>query len=95
MADKAAKALEHIRRHGPTEPGVPDLIFPWTPGGQPGAIELKTGRGRLSDDQKAWRGVLVASGWRWDLARSVDDAVRVLRGWGFVIRLTPGGPINP
>lgn len=48
-------------------------------GGRFLAIEVKVGRDRLSEAQKAWGRSIVRSGGLWCEARSVDDAMALVR----------------
>lgn len=64
--------------------GAPDwLCFAsraYRTGGHIGlALEFKSpdGSGRLSDDQRLWRGKLEAEGWRYEIVTSADEAWRV------------------
>jgi len=61
--------------------GVPDLCFV-LPGGRFAGLELKSKKGNLSPDQKAFRDAVTAiQGW-WSVAHSFDDAWRTLADWG-------------
>ena len=71
-------------------PGVPDLAF-ILPGGRAGFIELKAGRGTLSDDQKAFRINALTQGAFWAEARSISEVERILRGWGVALQASVGG----
>jgi hypothetical protein len=58
--------------------GWPDfLIFP--KGGAPIALEAKEGTGRQSPEQKAWQSVLEASGIRYFVVHSVEEAAKIVR----------------
>lgn len=58
--------------------GVPDLLL-WTPHGRSFGIELKAGRGKLSDVQVLWRSTLESLGHRVYVCWSVDEVEAVLR----------------
>lgn len=58
--------------------GVPDLII-WTPEGHSFAIELKAGRGSLSDAQVLFRSTLESLGHRVYVAWSLDEVEAALR----------------
>jgi hypothetical protein len=58
--------------------GVPDLLL-WTPFGRSFGIELKAGRGKLSDVQVLWRSTLESLGHRVYVCWSVDEVEAVLR----------------
>lgn len=64
------------------QPGSPDLIGSVTVDGVAIAlgIEVKTATGRVSDLQRAWLAAHRALGWRCGVARSVDDALAIVRG---------------
>lgn len=64
------------------QPGSPDLMGSVTVNGVAIAlgIEVKTHTGRVSDLQRAWLAAHRALGWRCGVARSVDDALAIVRG---------------
>ena len=47
--------------------------------GQHIEIEIKTGSGRLSKAQQNWRDLCLTCGVKWCLARSVDDALNLIK----------------
>lgn len=49
-----------------------------------GLIELKTEKGVLSDDQKAFRRLLIRNGISYAVTYGRDEPVAVLEGWGIV-----------
>jgi hypothetical protein len=57
------------------EAGAPDLFVIWSDGPEPRVlfIECKTEKGRLSDEQKAWREDATRYGHDYLVARSLDD----------------------
>lgn len=63
--------------------GVADLTVLWSDG-QAGFIELKAGKGRLQDTQKAFRGALAERGHRWAECRSLEDVETTLKQWGAI-----------
>jgi len=64
--------------------GVADLAFV-LPGGSAAYLELKAGRdGRQSTEQKQFEADVIAAGARYALARTIDDALAVLKGWGAI-----------
>lgn len=65
-----------VFRCGPV--GMADIVGIVGPRGRFVAIELKTGRGMLSDDQKRWHALVLAQGGIAIVARSVDDAMRAI-----------------
>jgi hypothetical protein len=64
--------------------GVPDLlVWPYRPGAleaAPRFIELKVGKGKLRASQRYWRMGAELRGIRVATARSLDEALEVLRG---------------
>lgn len=63
--------------------GVADLCFMWEDG-QSGYLEMKTRTGSLRVEQQGFRAICNRLGHRWAMARSVDEALDVLRGWGLL-----------
>ena len=62
-------------------PGVADLHF-CLPGGKLACLELKSKKGQLSPEQKAFRDTITAlQGW-WGVAHSIDEAMGILAAWG-------------
>ena len=59
--------------------GFPDLIIFWR--GHVWAMEVKAEKGRVSPDQEAVGGAMVANGVRWAVVRSVDDARACVAAW--------------
>lgn len=66
--------------------GVPDYIF-WLPNGRTAFLELKVGKGRLSPEQTAFMDAMVGRGHVYQVARSGQEAVEILRGWGILERI--------
>lgn len=60
--------------------GTPDLCF-MLPAGKVGWLEMKTVKGQLSPEQKRFRDIAQQLGHLWAMAKSVDDAIRVLTEW--------------
>lgn len=58
--------------------GVPDLLV-WTPHSRSFGIELKAGRGKLSDVQVLWKSTLESLGHRVYVCWSIDEVEAVLR----------------
>ena len=66
-----------------TRPGVAD--FPLVlPGGRAAFLELKRAKGRLSPAQLEFRSACLTAGAVYEVARSTDEAIEVLRSWGAV-----------
>jgi len=61
--------------------GTPD-IFVCLPGGKIAWLEMKAAKGRLSEDQIAFRDRVLSLGHLWAMARSVDEAIEHLTDWG-------------
>jgi hypothetical protein len=64
-------------------PGWPDIML-LSPLGLFHALELKNGNKPLSTAQEAFRDACVARRVPWAVARSVDEALRVLTRWGAI-----------
>ena len=62
--------------------GWPDLTF--IAGGRAYGLELKTAKGRLTPPQAIAHDRLKEAGMKVEIARSVEEAVAVLRGWNLV-----------
>ena len=54
------------------------------PGGRAAFLELKSPTGSLSPAQGEVRAACLAAGAVYEVARSTDEAIEVLRGWGAV-----------
>lgn len=65
--------------------GVPDLALV-LPKGQAAFIEVKSGVGKLSPDQRAFRMRLISMGVPCATCRSVDDVRLALRQWSVATR---------
>ena len=61
--------------------GWPDFIL-ISPAGTTYWLELKRGPARLTRDQEAFAATMQARGVPWAVARSTEEAIRVLRLWG-------------
>lgn len=61
--------------------GVADLCLHWREG-RTGYLEIKAGRGRLSEGQIVFAQDCEAVGISWACVRSLDEAVGVLKRWG-------------
>ena len=71
--------LAHPRAVRLAAPGVSDLIG-WASGGRFAAVEVKTSRGRATQEQLAFLELVQRSGGVAGIARSVADADRILSG---------------
>ena len=59
--------------------GFPDLVLPVRAGDAPGLVlEMKSATGKLSPEQIEWKAHFLAQGWRFELARSAQEARTVL-----------------
>jgi hypothetical protein len=80
----------HAQALAGLKPGVPDcLIFtppPTNPSARGLAIELKAVDGRLSDAQSEWIDKLSALGWVTAVAYGADDAIGIVRSYGYESR---------
>jgi hypothetical protein len=63
--------------------GVPDLAFVLADG-RAAFLEIKTAKGRLTPEQAAFRDACLRGAVPWDIARSVEDAHRILSAWGAI-----------
>ena len=63
--------------------GVVDLIIS-QPGGVMRYLELKTRRGIVSKEQTAFMSAMEANGHDTAVVRSLEEAARVLEGWGVI-----------
>ena len=69
----------HLKAGG-VKPGVPDLLLPVPCGQYQGlAIEFKAGRNKTTDAQDFWLNGLAKSGYLTGVARSVDEAISLIR----------------
>lgn len=64
-------------------PGVSDLVFDIA-GQAPLYLELKTRRGRQSEAQQEFQREVQAIGRRYEIANSIDEAVRILQDYGIL-----------
>jgi hypothetical protein len=62
-------------------PGAPDLLL-LTPGDF-GFLEVKSPGAGLRPEQRAWRDLCAAAGWHHGVARSWQDALAIVRAWGW------------
>lgn len=70
--------------------GAPDYVIVGPHGGL--WIELKSATGVLSDEQEAWRDVIVvAPGQRWALCRSIDEVIGACLEAGIAIKARQTG----
>ncbi len=60
--------------------GAGDFVFTWDMGS--GWIELKTEKGMLNPNQIAFQASCQRLGVKYEVARSLDDAIGILRAWG-------------
>ena len=62
------------------KPGIPDIMLPVARGGFMGMfIEMKSEKGVVQKNQKAWHILLRAQGYKVDVCRGCSQAVRVIR----------------
>lgn len=67
-------------------PGVSDFVFV-TYGARVDFLELKSPTGRPTPEQMAFQARVVALGCRYEVARSGQEAVEILRAWGILERV--------
>ena len=73
-----------LRKDG-LRPGFPDLILFGPRPLQIGFVEVKREIGNgLSEDQEGWRDDLIAWGFPWAMIRQPEEALDVVRGWGWI-----------
>jgi hypothetical protein len=63
--------------------GWPDFLF-ISPQGRLYCLELKSKSGVLDEDQRAFSRVMRSCALAYEVARSVDEAIRILHAWGVV-----------
>jgi len=59
--------------------GAGDFVFTWDLGS--GWIELKTEKGMLNPNQLAFQASCQRLGVKYEVARSLDECIKVLKGW--------------
>jgi len=70
-----------LQREG-LKAGVPDLFVPVVRSGFGGLfLEVKTKIGKLSGLQRFWLAELVENGYRCEIVRSLEDGIKVLKGY--------------
>ena len=62
--------------------GVPDLLFVLPPAARLCAIELKAGRGGLSEEQEQFEADILRMGGEFALCRYLGQVQEALAGWG-------------
>jgi hypothetical protein len=67
--------------------GIPDLVI-LPPDGRAAFLEIKSPTGRLSPEQQDFGAWCAAHGYRWGVARGIDDARRVFDDWNIATRET-------
>jgi hypothetical protein len=79
---RVSPAADRLKRMG-LMPGWPDFVLV-SPAGRFFGLELKRGKAPLTDDQEAFRKWCGAHLVPYVVARSFDDAIRALAGWGAI-----------
>jgi hypothetical protein len=64
-------------------PGAPDTCF-LLPYGKTGWLELKAPKGRLEDAQKGFATKARKLGHLWDVAKTLNEAIMILKYWGVI-----------
>lgn len=82
--DRSAATGARLQRMG-LHRGWPDLLF-ILPGPQMAFLELKSAKGRPTKEQEQFRSRVTALGCWYEVARTGDEAIGVLRGWGVITR---------
>lgn len=72
-----------FKRRG-VKPGVPDLIFIY--GGKVTAIELKSDKGQLSENQRHTQSLMREAGCRIETARTLNEVLDLLTAFGIPLR---------
>ena len=83
-SDAAMKAIQSALTRDGRSPGFPDLVVLWR--GGCAFLEVKTVKGRTSDNQDDWADRLVSMGHNYALVRSVSDALAALKAFGAPVR---------
>ena len=63
--------------------GMADLIV-MSPDGRAHFLEVKTATGVLSPSQIRFAELCIKRGWKYEVARTVDEAMEIVRKWGIV-----------
>lgn len=74
--------------------GLPDLYAVHERWRLRGWIEVKTPTGRVRPTQVEWQRLERASGGNSDIARSVEDALRIVQDWGAPITVHDNGNVE-
>jgi hypothetical protein len=83
MGEKRSKVTAGLLERMGVKPGWPDFIFvAWT--GHIYFLEIKSAIGELSDHQQAFFAAMRARKIECKVARSYEEAIRILAGWGVV-----------
>jgi len=78
---RLARYLKKLHRMGMRD-GVSDLIF-WH-AGRSYFLELKSKRGAANDNQKKFRRDIEAAGFEYEIAKSLDAAIEIVKRWGLI-----------
>ena len=68
------------------KPGVSDLVISM-PEGRTGYMEIKSPKGRLTEDQENFLAAMAANGNLTAVVRSLDEAADILAAWGAIRRV--------
>jgi hypothetical protein len=88
--DARAKLAQAIGVGMGVHPGFSDLVV--VSEGRVAFLEVKTAKGRLSDDQEAFRDTVRAQGLPYAVVRSINDALCALTSHGFQTRASSVWP---
>lgn len=75
------RVLLNLRKVSGLPSGFSDLLF-LGKNGVPAFIETKNAKGRVREDQERFLSIVRSMGYRGGVARSVEDAVRIIGGDG-------------
>ncbi len=79
---RRTKAEAGIFRALGVRPGVPDLLFVVPPSAKLCAIELKAGRGQLTEGQERFEADILRLGGEFALCHSLEEVQGTLTSWG-------------
>ncbi len=78
---KMSPAMGQLKKDMGVRPGVGDLGVMMR-GGRFGFIEMKTGTRKQSQEQKDFEEICIMLRFPYEIARSLDDVIDILKNWG-------------
>jgi len=78
---KAVRRMTRYKKMG-LYPGMADIVI-MDADQKAYFLEIKTEEGRMSRNQKDLQEFCASIGWSYAVARSIQDVVEILEGWGF------------